>query len=221
VVGAGFAVIIQARGAAHTMSTTPCDETSRTSPLALWRYGHDYLRTARELCGKHRIRCIESQAPYHLAAQGIEFALLAFLRAHGATMESLHLQIAHSLPVAFAQCEALGLPPLPAPWRPAIREIAACHREGQFVHLAADDDAFPDIDPLVEAGVWLLDRVAPDVAAHYVVHLGAAESPTIDEFVGRMRTDLCATAGRASGDGFGFSGLAGFAGASGAATAPN
>jgi len=142
------------------MSTTRCDETSRTSPLALWRYGHDYLRVAGELCAKHSIRPAESQAPYHLAAQGIEFALLAFLRARGASMESLRRQIAHSLSIAFAQCEALGLPALPAPWRPAIREIAACHREGQFVHLPAAEDAFADIDTLVEAGVWVLDRVA-------------------------------------------------------------
>ncbi len=200
------------------MSTTPYDETNRTSPLALWRYGHDYLRAARELCGKHQIRCVESQAPYHLVAQGLEFALLAYLRAHGATMESLRRQIAHSLPVAFAQCEALGLPALPAPWRPAIREIAACHRDGQFVYLPAGDDAFPDIDPLVEAGVWVLDHAAPDVAAHYVAHLGAAESPSIDEFVRRMRADLCATTGHASADEFGFAGVAG---ATGIATAPN
>ena len=180
------------------MTTTDCDEASRTAPLALWRYGHDYLRAARELCAKHHLRCDESQAPYHLAAQGIEFALLAFLRSRGASMESLRGQIAHSLAAALARCEALGMPTLPEPLRPVIGEIAACHRDGQFVHLHASGEAFPDIDPLVEAGVWVLDRVAPDVAAHYVAHLGGAESPTVDEFVRRMRADLCATAERAA-----------------------
>lgn len=199
------------------MDTTCRDEASRTSPLALWRYAHDYLRAARELCARHRIRCVESQAPYHLAAQGVEFALLAFLRARGATMESLRRHIAHSLARALAQCEEHGLPALPPPWRTAVLAVAACHGDGQFVHLAATDDAFPDIDPLVEAGVWVLDSVAPDVAAHYVAHLGAAESPSVDEFVRRMRADLCATADFAAA-----AGLRGFvdAGRSGTTAAP-
>lgn len=179
------------------MTTNPRDEASRTAPLALWRYGHDYLRAARELCAKHHLRCDESQAPYHLAAQGIEFALFAFLRSRGATMESLRVQIGHSLTAALARCEALGMPTLPESLRPVIGEIAPCHRDGQFVHLHASGEAFPDIEPLVEAGVWVLDRVAPDVAAHYVAHLGDTESPTVDEFVRRMRADLCATAERA------------------------
>jgi len=47
---------------------------------------------------------------------------------------------------------------------------------------------------LVEAGVWLLDRIAPDVAAHYVAHLADDASPSAAEFVGRLRADLRATA---------------------------
>ena len=59
------------------------DERQRTTALALWRYAHDYLRVARALCEQHKIRSAESQAVYHLAAQGLEFALKSFLRAKG------------------------------------------------------------------------------------------------------------------------------------------
>ena len=31
------------------------DETRRTSPLAYWRYAHDYLRVVRDLSRQHRI----------------------------------------------------------------------------------------------------------------------------------------------------------------------
>ena len=53
------------------------DEAQRTAALAFWRYAHDYLRIAQTLCKQHRIACIESQVPYHIAAQGLEFAMKA------------------------------------------------------------------------------------------------------------------------------------------------
>ena len=58
------------------------DESRRTAALALWRYGNDYLKAAQGLCEDMRITCNESQVHYHLAAQGIEFALKSFLRAN-------------------------------------------------------------------------------------------------------------------------------------------
>jgi hypothetical protein len=176
------------------------EETKRTSPLALWRYGHDYLRVARELAARHRLRSDESQVPYHAAAQGIEFALLAYLRARGAAMEALRSEVAHSLDHALAQSQAQGLPPLPPEWRPAVGAIAAAHRETSFAHVAATAAAFPDLDPLIDAGVWLLDCTAPEVAAHYVATLGDGDSPTVDEFVRRMRADLSVTAGAPDGE---------------------
>ena len=36
-------------------------EAKRTSPLALWRYAHDYLRAAQTLARQNRIACHESQ----------------------------------------------------------------------------------------------------------------------------------------------------------------
>ena len=35
-------------------------EAKRTSPLALWRYAHDYLRAAQALCRQHKIACHHS-----------------------------------------------------------------------------------------------------------------------------------------------------------------
>jgi len=169
------------------------DEAKRTSALALWRYAHDYLRGAQSLCRQHRITCVDSQVPHHLAAQGIEFALKAHLRAKGVTMALLRTEIGHSLTKALAQCEAQGMPPVPTRWRAAIAEIAACHQNRQFVYLAAPENAFPDINPLVDAGVWILDRIAPQVVEHFVLHQTGDASPSTEVFLRRLRADLSAT----------------------------
>ena len=175
------------------MTSTIDEESRRTAPLALWRYAEEYLRAARHLCGHIDVRCAESQVPYHIAAQGIEFALKAFLRTRGATMDALGAEVGHSLPIAMTQCEALGLPPLPSRHRAAIDEVAPCHQDGQFVHLDALPGAFPDIDPLVDAGVWVLDQIAPDVVEHFAVHLASDQSPSSPQLLQRLRADLSAT----------------------------
>ncbi len=175
------------------MTSPISDESRRTSPLALWRYAHDYLRAARSLSRQHRIACSESQAAHHVAAQGIEFALLAFLTARGTSLEQVRKDVGRSLYKALARSEAEGLPPIPSPWRAAVAEIAPCHQETQFVYLATPEDVFPDLDPVVDAGIFILDRIAPDVAVQFVVHLGDSASPTVETFVRRLRTDLSAT----------------------------
>ncbi len=173
------------------------DEAARTSPLALWRYAHEYLCASRSLCQQIRIKCIESQAPYHVAAQGIEFALKAFLRSRGETMAALHERVGHSLDIALRHSEAQGLSPIPAEWRNAIADVAPFHQDGQFVYRAMPDGAFTDVDPLVDAGVWILDRIAPDVVEHFVLHLGTSDSPPAPEFVRRLRAALSATSASA------------------------
>jgi len=169
-------------------------EAKRTSPLALWRYAHDYLRAAQALARQNRIACHESQAPYHVACDGILFAIKAFLRTRGATMTELDRIIGCSLTEALIRSEAQGLPRIPERWQMAVAEVAACCQERQFVHMTTTGSTFVDVEPLVEAGVWLLDRIAPDVADHYAEHLADDESPSAEEFVGRLRADLKATA---------------------------
>ncbi len=175
------------------MTNPGIDESRRTSPLALWRYAHDYLRTARTLSRQHRIACVESQAVHHVAAQGLEFALLAFLTARGAPLTDVRREIGHSLCKALARSESEGLPPIPEPWRSALAEIASCHQDAQFVYLVAPEGTFPDLDPVVDAGIFILDRIAPDVATQFVVNLGDRASPTVETFVRRLRADLSAT----------------------------
>jgi hypothetical protein len=166
------------------------EEAKRTAPLAFWRYAHDYLQGAANLCRNNRTLCCESQVPYHMAAQGIEFALHAYLRAAGVTTVELRSRLGHSLVKAMALCEARGMPPLPDRWRPSVLELAACHKDRGFEYFVARDDAYPDIAAFVEAGVWILDYVAPMAAEHYVRYLGGDESPTADEFVVRLRAAL-------------------------------
>jgi len=79
------------------MQQTPIEESRRTAALALWRYAHDYLKAAQTLWENDRITCNESQALYHLTAQGIEFALKSYLRARGVTPDELSARIGHSL----------------------------------------------------------------------------------------------------------------------------
>ena len=172
---------------------TISDEARRTAPLALWRYAHEYLRAARGLCRQINVRCCESQVPYHVAAQGIEFALKAFLRSRGATMTELSTEVGHSLLTALKRCEALGMAPLPQACRAAIAEVAPCHQNEQFVYLERPAKAYPDIEPLVDAGVWILDQIAPDVVDHFVHHLAGDSSPSAPQFLQRMRADLAAT----------------------------
>jgi hypothetical protein len=171
------------------------DEERRCAPLALWRYAHEYLRSARHLCTEISVRCGESQVPYHMAAQGIEFALKALLRARGASMAELDRDVGHSLSAALELCETLGMPALPEPWRAAILQVARCHRNDGFVHLPLACDAFPDIVPLVDAGVWILDWIAPEVVEHFTLRLADARSPAPAQFLRRMRADLSATSG--------------------------
>jgi hypothetical protein len=74
-----------------------------------------------------------------------------------------------------------------------VTELAAHCGPHQFVYLDTAEATFLDVQPLVDAGVWLLDGIAPEVAEHYVRHLAGAASPSTLEFVGRLRADLRAT----------------------------
>lgn len=172
---------------------TTDDEARRTSPLAFWRYGHDYLRIAHTLGRQHRIPCADTQVAYHAAAQGIEFSLKSFLRARGATVSELREQVGRSLSKALARSEAEGLSQIPAPWRSAVAEIALCHQDTQFVYLVTPAGAFPQLEPLVGAGIFVLGAIAPDVARHFVVNLGSDATPTVETLIGRLRADLSAT----------------------------
>jgi len=169
-------------------------EAKRTAPLAFWRYAHDYLRAASTLCQGGRTLCIESQVPYHMVAQGLEFALHAYLRAKGMTPAELRARLGHSLAKAVTLCEAHGMPPLPERWQPAFLDLAACHGDRGFEYFVATEDAYAEITPLVEAGVWILGQVAPIAADHYVRNLGDDGSPTAGEFVRNLRAALSAMA---------------------------
>jgi hypothetical protein len=168
------------------------EEAKRTAPLAFWRYAHDYLRAASSLCHANRTTCAESQVPYHMVAQGLEFALHAYLRAKGVTVAELRKSIGHSLVKALAMCQRYGMPPVPAKWQEAFQDLAKCHTDRAFEYFVAADDAFAEISPLVDAGVWLLNEVAPIVADHYVRNLGADGSPTAEEFVRSLHAALSA-----------------------------
>lgn len=193
------------------MTSTIEDEARRTSPLAFWRYAHDHLRVARELSRKHLIPCVDSQVTYHVGAQGVEFALKAFLLSRGMSVAQLRAEVGHSLAKALARSEALGLPFIPAHRRAAVLQVAAYHQNTHFMYRAMPDGTFPDLEPIVDAGIYILDCIAPDVAEHYVDQHGGAATPTVETFVHRLRADLSATTGDATlpGDYSGTSALAG------------
>jgi hypothetical protein len=169
------------------------DEDKRISALALWRYAHDYLRAAQSLSRKHDMACLESTAPLHLATEGLRLAVTSYLRAKGATLTELEIQVGRSLTKALACGEAQGLSAIPERWRHAITAIEGCCQDDRFIYPLAAQAKAVDVETLVEAGVWILDRIAPDVAGHYVRHLAGDASPSTEEFVGRLRADLRAT----------------------------
>jgi len=175
------------------MMQTPIDEARRTAALALWRYGHDYLKAAQILGEKDRVACNESQALYHLAAQGIEFALKSYLRAKGLTPEELSARIGHSLVEALEEALARDLPPPPVDVVRAIRVIAPHHRDDQFRYLAARYGEFPNLTPLLAAGTWVLAQIVTDVVADYFAYHGHGSTPAKDDMLRRMRSDLQVT----------------------------
>jgi hypothetical protein len=171
-------------------------ESRRTAALALWRYSHDYLKAAQTLSQTDLIASNESQALHHLAAQGIEFALKSFLRARGVTPEDLSARIGHSLLDALQEAIARGLPPPPVEVVRAIRFIAPHHRDDQFHYLAARYGEFADLTPLLAAGTWILDRIAAEVVADYLVYYGHGSASAGDDMLRRMRANLDLTASR-------------------------
>jgi hypothetical protein len=164
-------------------------ESRRTAALALWRYSHDYLKAAQTLCETNRIACNESQALYHLAAQGVEFALKSFLRARGVTPADMSGRIGHSLLDALQEAIARDLSP-PVEVVRAIRFIAPHHRDDQFHYLAASYGEFPDLTPLLAAGTWILREIAAEVVADYFVYHGDGSSAAGENMLRRLHLDL-------------------------------
>jgi hypothetical protein len=169
-------------------------EQKRTTGLALWRYSHDYLKAAQNLCESDRVACHESQALHHLCAQGIEFALKAFLRIRGMDTDELETGIRHSLLAALHAALARGLAPPPAHVTAAIRMIAPHHGDDEFRYLALEAiGRFPDLEPLLTAGTWLLDEVAADAVLDYYTQFAHGTHDARDEMLRRMRADIDVT----------------------------
>jgi hypothetical protein len=141
------------------------------------------------------IACNESQALYHLTAQGVEFALKSFLRARGVSPDDLSTHIGHSLLDALQEAIVRGLALPPEDVVAAIQFIAPYHRNDQFHYIAASHGEFPDLTPLLAAGMWLLDRIAAEVVADYFVHHGR-DPAAGDDMLRRMRSDLNPMAGK-------------------------
>lgn len=176
------------------MHATTDDEAKRTSALALWRYGHDYLKAARTLCEADRVTCGESQALHHLTAQGIEFALKSYLRAQEVTAADLAQRLGHALPRALAEAVAHGLPPPPVAVARAIAVLAPCHGDEAFHYLRTEPDAIPDLAPFIAAGAWVLAQAAEGAVADHYAHHAAGATAAPEEMLRRMRADLEGTA---------------------------
>lgn len=169
-------------------------DTRRTAALAYWRYGHDYLRAARDLCHKHEVCYAEGQPVYHLAAQALEFALKAFLRARGVPPESVVERYGCALDVAFDEAGTRGLPASPGAVSSAVRTLAAHHRPEGFVRLDETSAASAEPRLFFDAVHWVLDAIVPIVAEDYTAHYSDESSPSKESFMLRLRADLSATA---------------------------
>ncbi len=172
------------------------DESRRTAALALWRYGHDYIKAAQTLFESDRVTCNESQALYHLAAQGVEFALKSFLRAQGVSPGDLSARIGHSMLDALQEALARGLPTPPMAVVHTIQDFAPYLRNDQFRYLPAEYGEFPDLEPLLAAGIWILSQVADNAVADYFVYHGSGSGADKNAMLRRLRADLIVTASK-------------------------
>jgi hypothetical protein len=177
-------------------SRTDHAESRRTAALALWRYGHDYLKAAQMLGEADHVTCNESQALYHLGAQGIEFAIKACLRSQGVPPEDLSGRIGHSLLDALQEALARGLPTPPMEVMHTIQMLAPHLRDDQFRYLSAQYGEFPDLAPLISAGVWILSHVADNVVADYYIHYSRESVTERVAMVRRLHADLNVTASK-------------------------
>jgi len=172
------------------------EESRRTAALALWRYGHDYLKAAQALCENNRVTLNESQALYHLAAQGVEFALKSFLRASGVPPEELSGRIGHSLLDALQESLARGLPFPPIEVLRTIQTYAPHLRDDQFHFVPAEYREFPDLTPLLAAGIWILSHVAETAVTDYYVYYGRGSKSEESAMLRRLHADLDVTASK-------------------------
>jgi len=168
-------------------------ESRRTTALALWRYGHDYLKAVQTLAEADHVTCDESQALYHLGAQGIEFALKSCLRSQGVPPEDLSGRIGHSLLDALQEALARGLPSPPREVMQTIQALAPHLRDDHFRFIPAQPGAFPDLAPLISAGVWILSHVAENVVADYYVLQGRESVSERVAMLRRLHADLDVT----------------------------
>ena len=168
-------------------------EQKRTIGLALWRYSHDYLKAAQSLCDTDRVSCQESQALYHLSAQGIEFALKAYLRIKGMSTDEIRSRIGHSLTGALDEARARGLRTPPVPVASAIRRLAPHHGPREFRHIESSVGEFPDLEPFLTAGTWILDQIAADAVVDYYTQFAHGSNDAPDEMLRRMRADIDVT----------------------------
>jgi hypothetical protein len=173
------------------------NESRRTAALALWRYGHDYLKSAQALCEADLVKCDESQALYHLAAEGVEFALKSFLRARGVSAADLSARIGHSLLDAMQEALARGLPSPPLEVMRTIQAIAPHLHPDHFRYVASGDANFSDLTPLLAAGIWILSQVAEDAVADYYIYYGHRVSGSEQgAMLRRLRADLDVTSSK-------------------------
>ncbi len=174
------------------MPTQQDFDERRRSALAYWRYAHDYLRAARTLSTRHRLACADAQANYHLAAQALEFALNAFMRASGVPAATIERESRHALERSLATAVARGLPEPPLQVRSAVADIAPHHRHDRCVHVLREPEGFPDLAPVFDAICWTLATIIPDVATDYTAHFSGESSPSTEVFIKRLRADLSA-----------------------------
>jgi len=74
-----------------------------------------------------------------------------------------------------------------------IQALAPHLRDDQFRFLPAQPGEFPDLAPLLSAGVWILSHVAENVVADYYVHYGRESVSERVAMLRRLHADLDVT----------------------------
>src|SRR4029450_11421910 len=91
---------------------------------------------------------------------------------------------------------ARGLPFRPIEAIRPIQTFAPHLRDDQFRYIPADYGEFPDVTPLLAAGIWILSQVAENAVARYDGYYGGGTRAEESAMLRRLHADLDVTASK-------------------------
>jgi len=143
------------------------DSEKRTTAHGIWRYGLEYVSSARILAiAEAKLGKTEDMhwdATYQCVCQGLELAFKAYVRSRGATLNDLR-RIGHSINKASERAFELGLDRLAIDHLAAIDIADRLYSNHEFRYIQTGAKSYPPLHKLIEACVFMLLAAARSVS---------------------------------------------------------